>query len=210
VKHRKSGPGAMMREKIMGHLGGALPLTGAILPQIATAEDALVPVEKAAFHHPIFRNDYVLLLDVYVPPNRGGPMYHTHSLDQVSVLIADSDMTNQVWGGEATPPRRGTRGNVGFAANSKKPVSHRGFNVGSTPFHNIVMALLRNEPYGLSAGTRTNAPAYAQVLDNERVRAWKISLEPGEAVPAITQTAPACASSWTVAKSPNMCPAILT
>jgi hypothetical protein len=117
-------------------------------------------------------------------------MYHTHSLDQVSVLIADADMTNQVWGGEATPPRRGTRGNVGFAANSKKPVSHRGFNIGNTPFHNIVMALLKSEPYGFSAGTRTSAPAYAQVLDNERVRAWKISLEPGEAVPAITQTAP--------------------
>ena len=174
----------------MRHLVCTLLVTCVILPQIAAAEDALVPVEKAAFHHPIFHNEYVLLLDVYVPPNRGGPMYHTHSLDQVSVLIADSDMTNQVWGGEATPPRRGMRGNVGFAANSKKPVSHRGFNVGSTPFHNIVMALLKNEPYGLSAGTRTSAPAYAQVLDNERVRAWKISLEPGEAVPAITQMAP--------------------
>jgi hypothetical protein len=52
------------------------------------------------------------------------------------------------------------------------------------------MAVLKSERYGFSAGTRTSAPAYAQVLDNERVRAWKISLEPGEAVPAISQTAP--------------------
>jgi hypothetical protein len=52
------------------------------------------------------------------------------------------------------------------------------------------MALLKNEPYGFSPGPRTSAPAYAQVLDNERVRAWKISLEPGESATAITQTAP--------------------
>src|SRR5262249_5667448 len=82
-----------------------------------------------------FHNEYVLLLDVYVPPNRGGPMYHTYSLDQVSVLTADSDITNQVWGGEETPSRRGPRGHVGFVAQSKKPVSHRGSNVGTTPFH---------------------------------------------------------------------------
>ena len=174
----------------MRHLACTLFVACAIFPQIAVAEDALVPVEKAAFHHPIFHNEYVLLLDVYVPPNRGGPMYHTHSLDQVSVLIAESDMTNQVWGGEATPPRRGTPGNVGFATNSKKPVSHRGFNVGSAPFHNIVMALLKNEPYGFSAGTRTSAPAYAQVLDNERVRGWRLALDPGQSAPAITQKAP--------------------
>src|SRR5215468_7856163 len=140
-------------------LADALLVTCLLLPQIAAAEDALVPVEKAAFHHPIFHNEYVLLLDVYVPPNRGGPMYHTYSLDQVSVLTADSDITNQVWGSAETPPRRGTRGNVGFAANSKKPVSRRGFNVGTTPFCNIVMALLKSEPYGFSPGTRARAPA---------------------------------------------------
>jgi len=52
------------------------------------------------------------------------------------------------------------------------------------------MALLKSEPYGFSPGTRASVPAYAQVVDNERVRAWKISLEPGETVPAITQRAP--------------------
>src|SRR5258705_1610065 len=124
----------------MRHLACTLFVACAIFPQIAVAEDALVPVEKAAFHHPIFHNEYGLLLDVYVPPNRGGPMYHTHSLDQVSELIADSDMTNQVWGDEATPPRRGTRGNVGFAANSDKRVIHRGLNVVSSPFYNVVIA----------------------------------------------------------------------
>jgi hypothetical protein len=172
-------------------MAGALALAPALMAQSALAADeGPVPVEKASFHLPIFHNDYVLLLDVYIPPNRGGPMYHTHSLDQVSVLLSDTDMTNQAFGGEVTPPRRGTPGNVGFTANSKKPVTHRGFNVGTTPFHNIVMAMLKNQPYGFTAGTRTDAPAYRQVLDNERVRAWKIALEPGQAVPAITQSAP--------------------
>ena len=31
---------------------------------------------------------------------------------------------------------------------------------------------------------------YTQVLDNERVRAWRLVLEPGQTAPAITQSAP--------------------
>ena len=33
-------------------------------------------------------------------------------------------------------------------------------------------------------------PGYAQVLDNDRVRAWKLTLEPGQTSGVITQKAP--------------------
>ena len=33
-------------------------------------------------------------------------------------------------------------------------------------------------------------PGYAQILDNERVRAWRSMLEPGQTATAITQKAP--------------------
>ena len=159
------------------------------LPAFAETNGPPVPVEKASYHLPVFRNDQVMLLDVYIPPGRTFN-YHTHSLDQISVLIAETDQTGQVYGGEPTPARRGVRGTVNFAFDSKKPVSHMGTNVGTTPFHNIVVALLQPQPSGFSAGSRADAPAYVQVVDNERLRAWRLILQPGESVSAITQSAP--------------------
>ncbi len=159
------------------------------LPASAETNGPPVPVEKASYHLPVFRNDQVMLLDVFIPPGRTFN-YHTHSLDQISVLIEAADQTGQVYGGEPTPARRGVRGTVNFAFDSKKPVSHMGTNVGTTPFHNVVVALLKSQPSGFNTGSRAEVPAYAQIIDNERVRAWRLILQPGESVAAITQSAP--------------------
>ena len=66
-----------------------------VLP--AAAENNVVPVEKAPYHRPVFRNDQVMLLSVYLPPGAtyNPEVYHTHSLDQVSVLVEAADMRNQ-------------------------------------------------------------------------------------------------------------------
>ena len=66
-------------------------------PTMAQVEGPAVPVDKAPFHVPVFRNEYVALVNVYIPPGRVAG-YHTHSLDQISVLVADADMVGQVWG----------------------------------------------------------------------------------------------------------------
>jgi quercetin dioxygenase-like cupin family protein len=160
------------------------------LTQPAMAEDdgPAVPVHNASYHLPVFGNDHVMVLNVYIPPGRSSN-YHTHSLDQISVLVEEADQTGQVMGGPVTGPRRGTRGNVNYAADSQHNVTHRGFNVGSAPFHNIVVALKKAGPEGLTAGTR-DVPGYQQVVDNERVRAWRLTLDPGQSVPAITQKSP--------------------
>jgi hypothetical protein len=83
------------------------------LPTMAQVEGPAVAVEKAPFHVPVFRNEYVALLNVYIPPGRVAG-YHTHSLDQISVLVSDADMVGQVWGEQPGPARRNPRGNVGF------------------------------------------------------------------------------------------------
>jgi hypothetical protein len=159
------------------------------LPTMAQVEGPAVAVEKAPFHVPVFRNEYVALLNVYIPPGRVAG-YHTHSLDQISVLVSDADMVGQVWGEQPGPARRNPRGNVGFTPYSKKPMTHKVSNVGPTPFNNIVIALVYPEPGRFSVGSRSEVAAYAQVLDNERVRGWRLVLEPGQSAAAITQKAP--------------------
>ena len=158
------------------------------LPAAAQVEAPAVPVEKAAFHVPVFRNEHVMLVNVYIPPGRAAG-YHIHSLDQISVLVADAEMSGQVLGGEPTPSRRGRRGNVNFTAYSKKAVTHKTANIGTTPFHNVVIALLQPSGGRFTPGSR-DAAAYHQVMDNERVRGWRLLLDPGQSAPAITQSGP--------------------
>jgi hypothetical protein len=146
-----------------------------------------VPVEEAPYHVPAFRNDLVTVLNVFIPPQRSSG-YHRHSLDSVGVLVSDADRTGQVLGAEANvTPRRG-RGSVSFTGYSREPLVHTVAVTGDAPFHNIVVELEYPEPGRFTAGTR--ADRYSVVLDNERVRAWRLTLEPGEAAPAIRQTAP--------------------
>ena len=157
------------------------------------AAETVLPVEKAPYHRPVFRNDQVLVLSVYQPP--GAPhnpeVFHTHSLDQIGVLVEAADMRNQVHGApELGPARRGERGNVGYTEFSKKSQTHRGQNVGQTAFHNVVVALLQPQSGQFTAGSRANVAAYQQVVDSPRVRAWRLKLDPGQSAAAITQSAP--------------------
>jgi hypothetical protein len=158
-------------------------------PAAAQQEPVAVPIDKASYHWPVFKNDYVTVLRVLFPPGKGSN-YHTHSTDQFGVIIDVGNNSNQLPGQEPTPPRPPTRGNVGYTAYSKKSMTHRSTNLGSIPFHNVVVSLNYPEPGRFTAGLRTDVPGYQQVLDNERVRGWRLILEPGQSVAAITQTAP--------------------
>jgi hypothetical protein len=171
-------------------LAASLAVWACALGQPVAAEEdgPAVPVQNASYHLPVFSNDRVMVLNVYIPPGRSSN-YHTHSLDQIGVLVEDADQTGQVMGGPVTGPRHGIRGNVNYSADSQHNVTHRGSNVGPTAFHNIVVALKKPGPEGLDAGTR-DVPGYTQVVDNDRLRAWRLILDPGQSVPAITQKSP--------------------
>jgi hypothetical protein len=158
------------------------------LPVAAQNEGPPVPVEKAAYHWPVFRNEYAMVLRVNFPPGKGAG-YHTHSLDQLSVIVEDTTNAGQLFGGQPNPPRRNQRGNVGYTAYSKKSMTHNTRNVGQTPFHNVVVALMPPKGERFTPGAR-DVPGYTQVHDNERLRAWKLALEPGQSSGIITQKAP--------------------
>ncbi len=156
---------------------------------LPVSAQTVVPVEQTPYHVPVFSNDYVTVLHVFVPPQRTSG-YHRHSLDSLGVLIGDTDRTGQVLGAEEkpTPPR--DPGAVNFTFYSREPAVHTITIKGNAPFHNIVVELIRPTPYGFKPGLRDGTAGYTQVLDNERVRVWRLVLAPGAEAPAITQAAP--------------------
>ena len=118
------------------------------------------------------------MLNVFIPPKRASG-YHRHSLDSVGVLVSDTERTGQVLGAEATvTPLRG-RGSANFTSYAREPLVHTVAVTGDVPFHNIVVELMYAEPGRFTAGTR--GEGYSVILDNERVRVWRLALEPGQA-----------------------------
>ena len=147
----------------------------------------VVPVEATSYHVPVFSNDYVTVLNVFIPSQRDSG-YHRHSLDSVAVLMSDTPRTNQTQGAEPIARVQQPRGTVTFTPYARDPLIHKVAVHGEPPFHNIVVELLAPNAGGFSAGVRPQG--YTQVLDNERVRVWRLALEPGQTAPSISQTGP--------------------
>ena len=69
-----------------------LAAAAALVPALSAWSQTVLPVEQTPYHVPAFSNDYVTVLNVFVPPQRTSG-YHRHSLDSLGVLIGDTDRT---------------------------------------------------------------------------------------------------------------------
>ena len=163
-------------------------------PAWAQLEDKPVPMDKAPFHIPVFSNEHIILMKINIPPG-GNTGFHTHYTDSVSVNLSPATRTNQIFGssevtGPATGPV-GAPGRVSFTNITREGErTHKVTNVGPTPFYNVSFMLRNAGPAGHTDSERSADAGYTQILDNERLRAWRVVLEPGEATETITQTAP--------------------
>jgi hypothetical protein len=162
-----------------------------VTPLIAQNDAVGEPIVKAPYHLPVFTNEFVTVLKIFIPPGRNTG-YHTHVEDSVSVNMVPADMTNQNLGSsEVTRNERALRGRAAYTAYSKEgPRTHKATNIGETPFHNVSFIFKSRETGRFKPSSRADVPGYVQIIDNDRVRGWRLVLEPGQSVAAITQTAP--------------------
>jgi quercetin dioxygenase-like cupin family protein len=133
-----------------------------------------MPVANEPRHHLKFKNQYVRVFDVIVPPG-DATSFHVHSSDYVFVTIGDALLINEVTGSEAADLIL-KDGEVRF---TKGPFTHRVTNVAITPFHNITVEILAS-PGRAAASTPDTSPGHSNVLDNDRVHVERLVLEPGQ------------------------------
>jgi hypothetical protein len=148
----------------------------------------VAPIERAPFHLPVFHNDAVGMIDVVLPAGRE-TSWHRHSRDFLFVVVRDSELVLQNWGESPKPPVHWPRGFAGYGAFSAASLVHRGENIGAQAMRLVGFELLEPAPRGRTLSARP--PAYEQIIDNERLRGWRLELKPGESVPAFEQIAPA-------------------
>jgi hypothetical protein len=167
-----------------GKLLGVMLASALVSP---TGAEEVVHVKKAPFHIFTFEDQNMALENVTLPPGKS-TRYHLHDQDLVFVITGGAKITNQVLGKEPTELEF-KLGEVRFAPYTKTPGTHQIVNVETDKTMQILaVAIVYPEPGRYTASSR---PAkYEMALDNERVRAWRLKLNPGESAPAIKQTAP--------------------
>jgi quercetin dioxygenase-like cupin family protein len=101
-----------------------------------------IAVEKEPHHHVLFRNQYVCVLDVQIPPGES-LLFHKHSYDNLSIRLSGGLIQNQMEGSDWPGPSGVIPGAVVFAEASKKPYTHRVKNLGTSVYHVIDVELLR-------------------------------------------------------------------
>jgi quercetin dioxygenase-like cupin family protein len=101
-----------------------------------------IPVEQEPHHHVLFRNQYVCVLDVQIPPGES-LLFHKHSYDNLSIRVSGGLIQNQMEGSDWPAPSEVTPGAVVFAEASKKPYTHRVKNVGNSVYHVVDVELLQ-------------------------------------------------------------------
>jgi len=142
-----------------------------------------VEIKGEPRHHPKFENEFVRIWDVTVP---GGDatLWHAHRNDNVVVTLAPAKLHIETLGRDPVD----TEWKYGEVRFSKATYVHRAMNVGTTSFHNLTIELLK--PASSNPPAAPSESGRETVLENDRVRVYRVSLAPGESVPVHTHPFP--------------------
>jgi quercetin dioxygenase-like cupin family protein len=149
-------------------------------------KESIAPVEHASFHQLVFADEDIAILNNLYPPN-GDSGFHTHYRDLFAVIIQPSQSSGQGLGKPLTAAPMPATGAAIYSAVGAEPRTHRVVKGDKSTFQVIAIELRRAKPSGHAVSSRDAAPQYVQILDNARMRAWRLILEPGQSIPAISQ-----------------------
>jgi len=140
-----------------------------------------VPIEKEPRHPLKFENQYVRVFNVFIPAGKT-TLFHIHKNDGVGVRLTDARIKDETQGG-AVEEISVKRGVVSFAFRPN-PLIHRVLNIGDTPFHNIFVEILPSAKVSPDSSSDSSAltdvAGYTLVLENERIRVFRLVLAPGQ------------------------------
>src|SRR3989475_8139489 len=105
----------------------------------STSPQSPIKISGEPRHPPKFENEFVRVWDVTVPAG-DATLWHVHRNDNVVVTLGDANLRLE---NAAAPPTEAQWkfGDVRFA---KATYIHRAMNVGTTPFHNLTIELLKS------------------------------------------------------------------
>jgi quercetin dioxygenase-like cupin family protein len=165
-------------------LGLALMLAGT-----AQVANHPVPIDQEPDHHFVLDNEYTRVFSVEVPVGQQTLM-HEHKNDYIFVCIGDADVSNMP---EGRDPVR-LQLEDGCASFVKAPLTHIAKNLADKPFRNVTIEILKQgEVEGSQTRlitTTTRDLSTRGLIDNSKVLANEITLQPDGVIRAHTHTRP--------------------
>lgn len=167
-------------------IAGLCLILASVCAAAGTPESAdFPPVEQASFHQQVFADEDFSILNNRYPPG-GDSGFHAHVLDMFYVVIQPGRSRTQALGKEAVLGPQPAVGAAGFGDLGGVRRVHRVVNDDAGFAHFIVVQLRRGAPTCTSVSSR-NAEEYVPLVDNPRLRAWRLVLEPGQFASSVTQ-----------------------
>jgi hypothetical protein len=150
----------------MKYLIVAAALLAGAAQQPPTFDPDAINVEQEPRHHLVFANEFVRVIDLRMPPGWRS-LKHSHVLDNVAVMI-DSGRTD--------PESLARVGRVTF---QKASYSHVAGNTAPGEAHFLDIEILTS---GAKANETRELAAHTLELENDKVRAYRVTLAPGQSM----------------------------
>jgi hypothetical protein len=136
-----------------------------------------VEVRDEPRHRRRFENEFVRVYDVLIPPG-DTTLYHHHTEDTFYVAVNEATVRDRTWGEGDARTGTATAGTLLCRPHRTRPLIHQVENVGDAEMR-LIGAEIRTSP-AVTSATALDAPGHALVLERERLRAYALSLDPGE------------------------------
>ena len=135
---------------------------------------AQVQVRNEPRHHNVFENEFVRILDVYLPPN-DTTQYHIHNTPSVFIILTNTNVGSQLIGMQ---PQKGANitGEVSYDSLST-PRTHRVWNEDSAWFH-VMDIELTSKRANLRIPSLQN-PTLRLLFNKEQVNGYETEIRPG-------------------------------
>lgn len=138
------------------------------------AGQSAVPVGEEPRHHVKFTNKFVRVIEAVLPPG-DTTLFHIHAQDNVPVAISGGKVRTELMGGQPVESIVET-GSARFAIGS---YTHRVGNAGATTLRFIDVEILASPGSPATARSLDGVAGHTVILDNERVRIYRLVLGPG-------------------------------
>ena len=166
----------------------ALIPNGSLSQSGVNSPESPVEIKDEPRHHPKFENEFVRVLDVTVPAG-DATLWHVHRNDNVVITLAGASLRLE----KVDAPTVEVLWKPGDVNFGKATYTHRAINIGTTPFHNLTIELVKSP--GVTANQKSESATRQPILENDRVRVYRVALEPGQSTPVHTHSLPGLAVS---------------
>jgi quercetin dioxygenase-like cupin family protein len=157
----------------------------------APGEDAgsAVLANNEPHHHVVLQNDLVRIFRVMIPPG-ASTLWHEHNFDFLVLAVNGTKVQVDVPVLPLPVPAVMVTKSLTYTDYAGKHFIHRITNVDAAVNHQLCLEIISWSPGGFEVADRSAAPTYKLEIENGRIRAWRVRLEPGEIARTITQKAP--------------------